>query len=260
MKKFREFAFDAKPTSKYAASRAIEREFARALRKIARASGHLVEAHIDGHKITDPEGMKKALKDYSRLLTPWAKVQVKKLTEQSLRRLNSDKGYREHTKKIGEGMSEAVFQSEVGAVSHALMLEQVELIRSIPIEAGERAQALALEGLAGGRRADEIASELKQTTEVTESRAKLIARTETARASAVFNQARATSVGSTHYRWRNSGDGAVRDSHRVLNGRKLDGQVFSWGDPPTLDDGTTGHPGTFPNCRCYAEPILPDDE
>jgi len=259
--KFKSFTKDAKKKtkSKLEPSRAIEKEFERALKKIARASGGIVEAHVDGHKLVNTEQMKKALKAYSEALTPWAKNQALKLLGDTTKRIKSDKAYKENANKMSKIMSKEIFESETGLISMALVNEQVALIQSIPLEAGERAQRLALEGIASGRRADEIASELMKTTEVTESRAKLIARTETARANTALNLARATSVGSTHYRWRNSGDKAVRDAHEKLHGKKLDGQVFAWNKPPTLDDGTTGHPGTFPNCRCYAEPILPKE-
>lgn len=245
--------------SKYTASRATEKEFERSLRKIARASGGIVESYLDGDKIRNPEALKKALKDYSQQLTPWAKNQAKKLLDNTYKRTKSDKAYQESSKRMGKLISQELFQSETGILASLLMSEQVDLIKSIPIEAGERAQRLALEGITGGRRADEIASELMKTTEVTESRAKLIARTETARANTMLNMARATSVGSTQYIWRNSGDQSVRHSHKWRNGKKLDGQVFSWDNPPRLDDGSVGHPGTFPNCRCYAEPILPEE-
>jgi uncharacterized protein with gpF-like domain len=66
-------------------------------------------------------------------------------------------------------------------------------------------------------------------------------------------------VGSNQYRWHNSGDGAVRHSHKIYKGKKLQGMIFSWDAPPTLDDGMTGHPGTFPRCRCFAEPVFGDE-
>lgn len=255
--KFKSFAFDEKKKpfqkNKFAASRAAEAEFERALKKIARASGHVVETHIRGSGIVNEQAMKKALEDYSRAVTPWAKAQAKKLLGTTIKRIEGDKAYREHSKKIGKALSETLFESENGLIAQTLLNEQVALIQSIPQEAGERAQKLALEGLAGGRRADEIASELMKTTQVTEARAKLIARTETAKANTLLNLSRAMSVGSEEYVWRTSGDASVRHSHKKMNGKK-----FRWDDPPTLEDGMTGHPGMFPNCRCYAEPILPD--
>lgn len=256
VKKFKSFAFDAKkkPKSKMAPSNAAEAKFRKSLKKIAQASGHIVERHVDGAKIVDEAAMTKALHEYSAAITPWAKKQAKKLYLDTLKRINSDKAYREHSKRIGKLLSDEMFEREIDVKTKEMFLEQVGLIKSIPIEAGERAQALALEAVAGGRRAEEVALELMNTTDVTESRAKLIARTETARTNTALNKARAESVGSTQYIWRTSQDAAVRDSHKKMNGK-----VFDWNDPPTLEDGMTGHPGTFPNCRCYPEAILPEE-
>lgn len=49
---------------------------------------------------------------------------------------------------------------------------------------------------------------------------------------------------TTHYTWRTAGDDRVRHTHSAL-----EGQVFAWTNAPT-----EGHPGTAPNCRCWAEP------
>jgi len=53
---------------------------------------------------------------------------------------------------------------------------------------------------------------------------------------------------TTHYIWRTSGDGKVRDSHAANNGK-----IFAWDDPPP-----TGHPGEDFGCRCTAEPYTPE--
>lgn len=58
---------------------------------------------------------------------------------------------------------------------------------------------------------------------------------------------------TTHYTWRTADDDRVRHAHATL-----EGQVFSWTNGPS-----EGHPGTAPNCRCWAEPYygnpaLPD--
>ena len=39
----------------------------------------------------------------------------------------------------------------------------------------------------------------------------------------------------------------------------LDGQMFTWDDPPVHNraTGARGHPGIDPHCRCYAEEIKP---
>jgi SPP1 gp7 family putative phage head morphogenesis protein len=250
----------------FESSASAETQFARALRKVARVASHIVESHTDGIKISGD--MMAQLENYSKLIGPWAARQSAKMLEQvqkANRRDYTSKNrqiagkFQKNSQQIAKELRLNVSQSLVGAVANALMLEQVTLIKSIPLEAGMRAQQLAQEAFYSGTRADDIAAEIAKTNEVTESRAVLIARTETARANAKINQARANSVGSRQYRWHNSGDGAVRESHKVYRGKKLQGMIFGWDSPPTLDDGMTGHPGTFPNCRCFAEPIFDEE-
>ena len=59
---------------------------------------------------------------------------------------------------------------------------------------------------------------------------------------------------SSHYIWRVPPDylSRTRPDHR-----RLDGQTFSWNDPPVVDSktGQRGHPGMDKYCRCYAEPL-----
>lgn len=227
-----------------------EIQFARQLRKVGRTAGHIVGVYIDGTTIRDERAMKKALADYSKALGPWARKQsaimTAKVSAANKRAMSMG------SKIIGRELR-LVSQSAVGEAAAKLMEEQVELIKSIPLKAGERAQSLALSAVYEGTRADEIAERLARSGEVSESDANLIARTEVARANSVLTQARAKAVGSTHYIWRTSKDSAVRESHR-----KMEGKVCEWNNPPTLIDGTTGNAGTFPNCRCYPEPVFTD--
>lgn len=263
--RIRSLTLDAEKTikGKFKPSTAAEKAFYRALKRVAEVSGQIVDAHVEGVTIRDMRAMEKALEDYAKLITPWARRQSEKLIEAVSR--SNRRAYAEQSKVLGKLFRENVGAGNVGMAALALQNEQVALIRSIPIEAGMRAQKIAMEAVLSGTRAapneDTIAELQKQlglTTEVAKSRAMLISRTETARANAALNQARAVAVGSTHYRWRNSDDGAVRESHKIYKGRRLDGMVFEWSKPPRLDDGTVGHPGSFPNCRCYAEPVLED--
>src|SRR6185437_1153848 len=96
-----------------------------------------------------------------------------------------------------------------------------------------------------------IVPEIMRGGEVSKSKATLIARTETGRALTALTQARAETVGSTSYVWRTVKDSDVRLSHK-----QMEGKVVDWDSPPTLD-GLTGHAGSLPNCRCFAEPIIP---
>lgn len=283
----RKFSFDAKKTvrGKFKPSNAAEQALVKQLKKVAQVSGHIIEFHSTGEVfIENQKAMMDQLTKYSERLEPWARRQAKKMIETVK---NSNKrAYQNKSKAIGTALKLNVGELRVESKALELINEQVVLIKSIPIEAGLRAQRIAYAAALNGTRAipnaqlvkeiteqrlgqifmynefanlsgeKEFEEEMARTTEVATNRAILIARTETARANAVINQTRAQAVGSGQYRWHNSGDEAVRHSHKYINGKKLQGMIFSWDDPPTLDDGMTGHPGTFPNCRCFAEPVF----
>jgi SPP1 gp7 family putative phage head morphogenesis protein len=236
-----------KKQSHFKPSQAAETKFNRALRKVAKHSAHIVEMHMGG--IDTPAGfsrMTKALEEYSSLIDPWARRQASKMLEQVAKA--NKRAYNKKSKVVGVELNLGVAHQSTGEVAAALMHEQVALIKSIPLEAGYRAQKLAQEAFFKGTRASEIAKSLQDTTSVTEARATLIARTEVARSNASFTQARAQAVGSDSYIWRTTMDGAERPSHRKMNGKTV-----LYARPPTLSDGTTGHAGTFPNCRCYQD-------
>lgn len=241
-----------KPGMQFKPSPSAELPFQKALRRVARASAHIVETHVDGHTIKDTEFMTKSLEAYAKQLGPWAERQSKKMLTQVMK--TNSRSFKNNSKAVGVHLRLQVAESSVGATARQLMREQVDLITSIPKEAGKRAQDLALEAVYNGTRADDIATELSRTGKVTESRAMLIARTETARANSVITQSRAEAVGSKGYIWRTSMDGAERKSHAEMNGKPV-----SYDKPPTLSDGMTGHAGQFPNCRCYQDVVFDDE-
>lgn len=235
-----------------------ERQFAKALKQVGRQAGHIVELHVNGAKITDPDQLTKALTNYSKKLGPWARRQAARMIEQVSRKNKT--AWKNGSKEIHALTQTTVAKADVGARAIQLMAEQTALIEKIPMEALVRAQKLSMEAFYNGQRADSVARELARSGEVSENDAIRIARTETARSNSVITQARAEAAGSRQYIWRNSGDASVREAHKEYRGQKLDGMVFSWDRPPRLDDGTVGHPGTFPNCRCYPEPFFPDED
>ncbi len=257
----RSLTLDAKPKpkAKFKPSSTAEKNFYRSLKKVALASGHIIDTHTDGTNIRNERGMMEELERYAARLGPWARVQSAKLLDMVAR--SNKRAYSQRTgNEIAAGMIAKVGEPNVGVIAAALMEEQVALIKSIPLEAGRRAQKIALEAALHGTRAEpdadtieELKKQLGLSTEVATSRAQLIAVTETARANASINQARAIAVGAKRYIWHTTMDGAERPSHRKMNGKK----VF-YDEPPTLSDGTTGHAGTFPRCRCWAEPIFDD--
>lgn len=190
------------------------------------------------------------MRTYSDVIKPWAERAAAQMLEAVS--MGNLRGWQQLSKSIGRELRKEYLTTPVGTQARSLHAEQVDLIQSIPIDAAVRAQELTREAMLGGRRPDEAAAMIAETTGVSESQATLIARTETAKANATFTQARAADIGSTHYIWRTMQDEAVRESHA-----EMEGGVFAFDDPPEVGDEGEHGPGEFPNCRCYAEPIIP---
>lgn len=228
----------------------VEQRYARALRQVARFSGQLVLMHVQGAKITEPAGLARAVREYMAALAPWARRRSEEMV--SSVNVSNAKWWATQARNMSRALRLELAEAPTGQAATMLVREQVGLITSIPLQAAERAQTLALSAVTDGTRAAEVARELQRTTEVTENRAMLIARTEVARSNAAINEARSLSVGSDGYIWRTAGDEDVRESHA-----EMEGEYVRWDTPPTLSDGTTTHAGFIYNCRCYAEPVLP---
>ncbi|PJM69178.1 phage minor head protein [Achromobacter ruhlandii] len=238
-------------------TRKAENSFAFQLRKVARHIGEI----INGFPAGDPQylpSIDDMLRRYSDALTAWATFTSQKMLLDVDRR--DKQTYFENAKEISKALADEIRNAPTGEVMRGLLAEQVDLIKSLPIDAAKRVHELTLKGLEDSTRASEIAKEIQRSGEVSESRATLIARTEVARTAAHLTQARAQYIGSTHYIWRTLGDSDVRPGHKVMNNK-----IFAWNDPPMVNEGTdkapnwiAHHPGEIWNCRCYAEPIIPD--
>lgn len=230
------------------ASRA-ERQYQSSLSQVARQVGSIINGFPPGDPAAEPT-ITTMLDRYADLLNDWAVSTASKM----LVEVNQQdrKAWAVMTENMSKAPREEIRNAPTGQVMQGLLAEQVTLIKSIPLDAAKRVHELTLQGIEDGTRASEIAKEIQRSGEVSESKAKLIARTEVARTASTLTEARARSVGSEGYIWRTSGDSDVRHSHAEMNGK-----FVRWDSPPTLDK-MTGHAGCFPNCRCYPEPVIPE--
>jgi len=138
-------------------------------------------------------------------------------------------------------------------------------IKTMPLQIAERVTAKMAKGYAEGKRPEELLKQvLADAPHLTRSHARLIARTETSKASTALTRVRAEAAGLSWYVWRTSKDERVRSSHD-----HMDGVVVSWADPPSpeaLDPRHTQRPygeyhaGETFNCRCYPAPLLSYDD
>lgn len=230
------------------ASRA-ERQYQSSLSQVARQVGSIINGFPPGDPAAEPT-ITTMLDRYADLLNDWAVSTASKM----LVEVNQQdrKAWAVMTENMSKALREEIRNAPTGRVMQGLLAEQVTLIKSIPLDAAKRVHELTLQGIEDGTRASEIAKEIQRSGEVSDSKAKLIARTEVARTASTLTEARARSVGSEGYIWRTSGDSDVRHSHAEMNGK-----FVRWDSPPTLDK-MTGHAGCFPNCRCYPEPVIPE--
>lgn len=228
----------------------MEIRYSQQLRKVA---GY-VDTIVKGFDVNDPHTwplISASLNEYSNTLHFWAENTAGRIiTDVALR---DEKTWLIYAQDLSRGIRDQVRNTDIGAVYQKLLNEQVGLIKSLPLNAAQRVHDLSTRALIEGSRASEIAGLIMATGQVTKGRANTIARTEVSRAASAFTQARAENLGSNGYIWRTSEDGDVRDSHREMNGR-----FVKWDEPPTLDR-MTGHAGCLPNCRCYPEPVIPED-
>ena len=131
--------------------------------------------------------------------------------------------------------------------------ENTALIKSIATEKVDRVREI-LRDAGSGTRVEQIAKQIRESAEVTRSRARLIARDQVLKLNSEVTQERHKAAGVESYVWRTSRDERVREAHRAL-----DGKTFRYDDPPVVDPrrGDRAHPGQHYRCRCIGEPIIP---
>ena len=186
------------------------------------------------------------------MLQPWARSVARYMLTDVARR--DYKMWQQNSLDISQSIRSELLNAPTGGIYAALMEQQVELITSLPIDAGQRVHELVKEAMVTGYRSSEVKKEILRTQQVSESKARLIARTEVARSAATFTQARAQYAGSDGYIWRTSTDSDVRPLHQ-----EMEGKFVLWSDPPKLEASLAPyHAGCGPNCRCFPEPVLPD--
>lgn len=155
--------------------------------------------------------------------------------------------------KASLGIDISGFLSRSGpiqTVTEAATKANVALIKSIPEQYFDKLGTAISRGVEAGMRYEDLAKEIERIADVTESRAKLIARDQTSKLNGAMSQIRQMSIGIESYTWSTSNDELVREEHAAL-----DGQEFKWTDTPP-----DGHPGEAVNCRCVAIPVINLDD
>ena len=131
--------------------------------------------------------------------------------------------------------------------------ENVGLISTIPEDTLEKMRDIVYDGFTNGRTTTRMVKKIQQVYGISRRRAELIARDQVAKLNGQIQKAQQQDAGITEYIWCTTGDELVREGHRRLNGQK-----FSWDDPPVVDvkTGRRCHPEEDYQCRCIASPVF----
>lgn len=165
-------------------------------------------------------------------------------------RVNRERFVSRINEAMGVDMSKVITQKAVGKIVREKIIENASLIKSIPENMISKMQKTVTINWQQGRRWEEAAEAIGKDYDVSESSARRLARTETAKINSALTEARSRDVGITGYIWHGAMDNRERDSHA-----EMEGQYVDYDNPPELDE-MVGHAGEFPNCRCWQEPVV----
>lgn len=129
--------------------------------------------------------------------------------------------------------------------------DNVNLITSVPKETLDQMQQIVTEGYRKGKSTTQISKEVRERYGVGKRKANLLARDQIAKLNGQLAQKQQQDAGCEEYIWSTSEDSRVRDSHRVLDGKK-----FRWDTPPDVGGGRHCNPGEDYQCRCVALPVF----
>lgn len=135
---------------------------------------------------------------------------------------------------------------------NAARKQNVGLVSGLDVKQTLQLGKLLKAGQEQGVRHETLIESVQDVTGFGESRARLIARDQTVKHNAAVLEAQAKGAGITRYRWVTVKDEATRPMHK-----KLDGQTFSFDDPPvTNKQGDRNNPGEDYQCRCQAMVVI----
>lgn len=148
---------------------------------------------------------------------------------------------------FGIDLADIIEEEGLGETLLEAVNDNVNLITSVAEEYLDNIEQAVFQNLAGGGDGTPLLDVIRNVGDVSESRARLIARDQNSKLNASLTQARQEALGVEEYRWITSRDDRVRETHRDNNGK-----IFKWSQRPR----ETGHPGEDIQCRCIAQPII----
>lgn len=154
----------------------------------------------------------------------------------------------------------------LAATARSWARENAALITNITDKTMTEIEGIAQRAVRSGANPRDVARDIQKRFDVSEARARLIARDQISKLNGQITRERNEALGIDKYVWSTSEDERVRDSHRVMNGKLCrwdDASVYSddggktWRNRASIG-GFEGHPGDDYQCRCISSPDLSD--
>jgi len=245
----------------WGARRVIENNYKTALRKL----GRFLTALISPDDTPEDIASKMDELTASDAMATWAGALAKKFVTHVLD--ENSRTWRQAASKEGHGKQiynelQHELQGPVGTRVNELIDENAQYIKSLPADVAlQMTKHMESEAYKGSRQAYTYPEFQAMVGDMSMKHAKMIARTETAKAMSALTQARAEQCGHDWYIWHTTENERVRESHQLMNH-----VLCRFSDPPAPEKlagkKSAGHynPGNIYNCRCYAAPVILWDE
>lgn len=135
--------------------------------------------------------------------------------------------------------------------------QNARLITSIPEQYLGQVANIVEGNMRVGMRPSYIEKALTQQFGVTQRRARMISRDQTAKVTGEMNKQRQINAGFEYFKWRDSSDSRVRERHHEIATAETPYGigVYRWDDLPKSDKGEPIQPGSDYQCRCVAIPV-----
>lgn len=150
---------------------------------------------------------------------------------------------------LGIDLRSVVQMEDLAEYLEAAAGRNTSLITGLADDTIKRIQQAVYDNSIAGNSVATLRKALADGFGISDRRAKLIARDQTAKLNSDMNRIRQEQAGVTSYSWMTSRDERVRERHR-----KLDGKVYKWGEATGAEQGLP--PGQPINCRCIARGIV----
>ncbi|MGN7829715.1 phage head morphogenesis protein [Agrobacterium radiobacter] len=150
---------------------------------------------------------------------------------------------------LGVNLAAVVQQEDLADYLATAAARNVSLISGLADDTIKRIQQTVYQNSIAGNSVTTLRKALQNDFGISDRRAKLIARDQTAKLNSDLNRIRQEQAGVTAYTWTTSHDERVRERHR-----QLDGKVYKWGQATGAEGGLP--PGQPINCRCIARGVV----